>query len=81
MAYFTGRQRRGGLNVWRQLGWSWRTSNSYPAERPLPDARGTVAGCSEGNKNAFKHGRYSARHIQERRQVSALIRALSNEIQ
>ena len=31
------------------------------AERPVPDARGNVPGAPKGNKNAFKHGRYSAR--------------------
>jgi hypothetical protein len=36
------------------------TSN---ADRPLPDARGTIAGRSEGEKTAYKHGLYSAKAI------------------
>jgi hypothetical protein len=44
-------------------------------EWPLPDARRT-SGCSEGNRNAFKHGRYTAEAIADRREVAALIRAM-----
>ena len=44
-------------------------------ERPLPDARRPTQGAPRGNKNAYKHGRYSAEAIARRREVSALIRA------
>jgi hypothetical protein len=37
---------------------------------------GLSPGAPKGNKNAFKHGNYSAKGIAERRQVSALIRSL-----
>ena len=30
------------------------------AERPLPDARRNRPGAPKGNRNAFKHGRYTA---------------------
>jgi hypothetical protein len=45
------------------------------AERPMSDARRNVAGSTEGNKNALKHGRYTAEAIARRRSVSALVRA------
>jgi uncharacterized protein YjcR len=37
---------------------------------------GTNSGAPKGNKHAFKHGRYSAEAIADRREVAALIRAL-----
>ena len=40
-------------------------------ERPLQDARWPV----QGNRNAYKHGRYTAEAIACRREISALIRA------
>ena len=44
------------------------------AERPLPDARRTVARRSEGNKNALKHGDYTAEAITRRRAIAKLLR-------
>jgi hypothetical protein len=37
---------------------------------------GTNPGAPKGNRNAFKHGRYTAESIASRREVSALIRAM-----
>jgi hypothetical protein len=45
-------------------------------ERPVPYARGKLAGRPEGNKNAFKHGRYTADAIARRRKISGLLRAM-----
>jgi hypothetical protein len=36
---------------------------------------GLSPGAPKGNKNAYKHGRYTAETIARRREVSALIRA------
>ena len=43
------------------------------AERALPNARRKVSRRSEGNKNAFKHGRYSADAIALRKLVRQLV--------
>ena len=37
---------------------------------------GTNPGAPKGNRNAFKHGRYTAQAIANRREVAALIRAM-----
>lgn len=37
---------------------------------------GKAPGAPKGNRNAFKHGRYTARAIATRREVAALIRAM-----
>jgi hypothetical protein len=37
---------------------------------------GTNPGAPKGNRNAFKHGRYTAQAIAGRREVGALIRAM-----
>jgi hypothetical protein len=37
---------------------------------------GPSTGAPEGNRNAFKHGRYSAEAIARRREVAALLRAM-----
>lgn len=37
---------------------------------------GLSPGAPKGNQNAFKHGRYSARYIAEKRRVAALIREM-----
>jgi hypothetical protein len=37
---------------------------------------GPSPGAPKGNQNAFKHGRYSALSVQERRRVAALIREM-----
>jgi hypothetical protein len=38
---------------------------------------GPSPGAPKGNKNALKHGRYTAEAIRQRRQFSGLIRAIS----
>ena len=47
---------------------------SGDAERPLPNARRDVPGRPKGNKNAFKHGHYTAEAIASRREVAKLLR-------
>jgi uncharacterized protein YjcR len=37
---------------------------------------GTNPGAPKGNRNAWKHGRYSAEAIARRREASALMRAM-----
>jgi uncharacterized protein YjcR len=37
---------------------------------------GTSLGAPKGNKNAFKHGRYTAEAIERRREISGLLRAM-----
>jgi hypothetical protein len=37
---------------------------------------GLSPGAPRGNRNAFKHGRYTAEAIANRREVAALIRAM-----
>jgi hypothetical protein len=37
---------------------------------------GTSPGAPKSNKNAFKHGRYTADAIERRRETSALVRAM-----
>jgi uncharacterized protein YjcR len=38
------------------------------------------SGAPKGNRNAFKHGRYSAEAIAQRREVAALIRACRDQL-
>jgi hypothetical protein len=40
----------------------------------MPDARRPVPGSTEGHRNAWKHGLYSAAEVQRRRAVAELIR-------
>lgn len=44
-------------------------------QRPMQDARGPSPGAPKGNKNALRHGHYSAEAISRRRSLAALIRA------
>jgi uncharacterized protein YjcR len=37
---------------------------------------GMSPGAPKGNKNAFRHGRYSAEAIARRREISALVRVM-----
>jgi hypothetical protein len=37
---------------------------------------GMSPGAPMGNKNAFKHGRYTAKAIARRREISGLVRAM-----
>ena len=56
-------------------------SGSQCRSPSMPNGRcrmhgGRSPGAPKGNKNALKHGNYSAQGVAERRQVSALIRSL-----
>jgi hypothetical protein len=42
-------------------------------ERAMPDGRRNVPGAPKGNKNALKHGRYTAEAIGRRRSIAALV--------
>jgi hypothetical protein len=44
------------------------------AERPMPHARRQVTGRSKGNRNAWKHGLYSAESVRLRRYPQAMAR-------
>jgi hypothetical protein len=46
------------------------------AERPLSHARRESGGRTEGNRNAYKHGRYTTEAIAWRRGISALLRVI-----
>jgi hypothetical protein len=37
---------------------------------------GKSPGAPKGNKNAFKHGRYTAEAVARRREISGLVRAM-----
>jgi uncharacterized protein YjcR len=57
-----------------------RSGNSCQAAA-MPNGRcrmhgGKSQGAPKGNKNAFKHGRYSAQAITRRRQIAALLRSM-----
>jgi glucans biosynthesis protein len=39
---------------------------------------GAGAGAPKGNKNAWKHGRYSAQHIEEARRLRALLKLVKD---
>ena len=48
-------------------------------ERPMSDARRAVTGSTKGNKNALKHGRYTAEAIMRRKSIAELL-ALSQKL-
>ena len=58
-----------------------RTRSGSPCQSPaMRNGRcrmhgGASTGAPRGNKNAFKHGRYSAEALARRRSISLLIRA------
>jgi hypothetical protein len=58
-----------------------RCADTTPEPVPVAgDAETAAAGCTadgrtEGNKNALKHGRYTAEAIARRRSIATLIRA------
>jgi hypothetical protein len=58
-----------------------RTRSRKSCQSPaMPNGRcrmhgGPSLGAPKGNRNAFKHGRYSGEAIARRREISALIRA------
>jgi len=58
-----------------------RTRSGKPCQSPaMKNGRcrmhgGPSTGAPKGNRNAWKHGRYSAEAIARRREVSALLRA------
>jgi hypothetical protein len=49
---------------------------SSNAERSMPDARRTIDGAPKGNRNNFRHGRYSAEAIAGPRNIRELVRAM-----
>ena len=59
-----------------------RTRRGSPCQSPaMANGRcrmhgGPSPGAPEGNRNAFKHGRYTAKAIDERRRVAALLRMM-----
>ncbi len=59
-----------------------RTRRGAPCQSPaMPNGRcrmhgGVSPGAPKGNKNAFKHGFYTAQAISERREVARLLRAI-----
>jgi uncharacterized protein YjcR len=59
-----------------------QTRSGQPCQAPaMPNGRcrmhgGTSPGAPKGNKNAFKHGRYTAEVIERRRETSELVRAM-----
>ena len=59
-----------------------RTRAGSPCQSPaMPNGRcrlhgGLSRGAPKGNRNALKHGRYSAEALASRREVAALIRAM-----
>lgn len=42
---------------------------------------GPSTGAPRGNRNAFKHGRYTAQAIEHRREIRALLRAMSELVE
>ena len=58
-----------------------RTRNGSPCQSPvMPNGRcrlhgGMSSGAPKGNKNALKHGRYTAEAIARRREIAMLLRA------
>ena len=59
-----------------------KTRRGVPCQAAaMPNGRcrmhgGPSPGAPKGNRNAFKHGRYSAEFVRLRREVAALIRAM-----
>ena len=59
-----------------------RTQSGNPWRSPaMPNGRcrmhgGMSPGAPKGNRNAFKHGRYAAEAIAQRREISDLIRMM-----
>jgi uncharacterized protein YjcR len=59
-----------------------RTRSGQPCQAPaMPNGRcrmhgGTSPGAPKGNKNAFKHGRYSAEENANRREITALLQTM-----
>ena len=59
-----------------------RTRSGQPCQAPaMSNGRcrmhgGTSPGAPKGNKNAFKHGRYTAEEIANRREITALLQTM-----
>src|ERR1700724_4448981 len=70
------------LPMHRALKCRARTRSGQPCQAPaMPNGRcrmhgGTSAGAPKGNKNALKHGRYTAEEIVNRREIAALLRTM-----
>jgi uncharacterized protein YjcR len=73
---------QGRLPMHRSRRCGARTRNGSPCRSPaMANGRcrlhgGLSPGAPKGNKNALKHGRYSAKAIAGRREIAALIRAM-----
>ena len=63
-----------------------RTRNGTPCQSPaMANGRcrmhgGKAKGAPKGNSHAFRHGRYTAEHIAERRHFAALLREMKGFI-
>lgn len=64
-----------------------RTRSGAPCRSPaMSNGRcrmhgGPSPGAPKGNRNAFKHGRYTAEAIRRRREISALLRAMKDLVE
>lgn len=64
-----------------------RTRRGSPCQSPaMPNGRcrmhgGASSGPPKGNRNAWKHGRYSAEAIARRRELSGLIQAMKELVE
>ncbi len=64
-----------------------RTRSGTPCRSPaMPNGRcrmhgGKSPGAPKGNRNALKHGRYTAEAIAERRELAALLRAMKGLVE
>jgi uncharacterized protein YjcR len=67
---------------WSEQPFGARTRRGSRCQSPaMPNGRcrlhgGRSPGAPKGNKNAFKHGRYSVEAIAARREIAALLRAM-----
>jgi hypothetical protein len=62
--------------VWREDQARERMPVAGDIEGSLPDARRNVPRCPKGNSNAFRHGRYTAQAIANRREIAVLLRGM-----
>ena len=79
-AHETGHMRQRVLSRIQRCGARTRSGNSCRAPA-MPNGRcrmhgGLSPGAPKGNKNALKHGLYTAQAIARRREISALMRAM-----
>src|SRR5262245_40002500 len=75
-----GERNKLAMHLSSRCGARTRSRNSCQAPA-MPNGRcrmhgGMSPGAPKGNKNAFKHGRYTAEAIARRREISGLLRAM-----